>query len=87
MDERSIKTRFIATPRSLRTVLKDKEVNRMKDVANEVGVKEATISRFDKQTRYDINTLVSLMKTYELTLEDLFIIEENELYENDGTLE
>lgn len=81
MEQRKSGTKYVATPKSLRTVLKDKDINRMKDVADMVGVKEATISRFDKQTRYDTNTLVSIMKVFDLTIDDLFTIKENEDFE------
>ena len=69
-------TKYIAKPR-LRAVLKEKGITSQKEFAAMVGVKEPTISRFDSQTRYDINTLVSISKVLEVPLEELFIIETN----------
>ncbi|HYK74329.1 MAG TPA: hypothetical protein VEV44_14630, partial [Pseudoneobacillus sp.] len=39
-----------------------------------------TISRFDNQSRYDINTLASISRTLGVTIDELFTIEENNLF-------
>jgi transcriptional regulator with XRE-family HTH domain len=51
-----------------------------KKLAEMVGVTEPTISRFDTQSRYDIDVLVSISKALEVSIEDLFVIEENEKF-------
>jgi len=48
-----------------------------KELAVLVGVTEPTISRFDSQTRYDIDVLISVSKALKVSVEDLFHIEEN----------
>lgn len=45
-----------------------------KELAERVGVTEPTISRFDSQSRYDIDVLVSVSKALEVSIEDLFEI-------------
>ncbi|MDT0160266.1 helix-turn-helix transcriptional regulator [Bacillus sp. AG4(2022)] len=76
-------TRYIAKPK-LKELLKSKKIKEkigsQKELARLVGVKEPTISRFDNQTRYDINTLVSISKELGVSIEDLFTIEENPNY-------
>ncbi|MGM0807493.1 MAG: helix-turn-helix domain-containing protein [Bacillota bacterium] len=64
---------YEAKPR-LREVMKQKGFTSQKEFASLVGVKEPTISRFDSQTRYDINTLVSVAKILEVSIEELFTI-------------
>ncbi|MCP1159450.1 helix-turn-helix domain-containing protein [Bacillus infantis] len=80
-----IHTRYIAKPK-LKELLKDKKIKEkvgsQKELARLVGVKEPTISRFDNQTRYDINTLVSISKELGVSIEELFHIEENPNYLN-----
>jgi DNA-binding XRE family transcriptional regulator len=71
--------KFTARPR-LRELLSSSGFKNQKEFANAVGVKEPTISRFDSQTRYDINTLASISRVLGVTIDDLFIIEENEPY-------
>ncbi|MDK7669298.1 helix-turn-helix domain-containing protein [Cytobacillus oceanisediminis] len=58
-------------------IRKEKGLNG-KELAALVGVTEPTISRFDSQKRYDIDVLVSVSKALGVTMEELFIIEENE---------
>lgn len=76
-------TRYIAKPK-LKKLLKSKKYKdkyrNQKDLAIAVGVKDPTISRFDNQARYDINTLVSISKELEISIEELFDIEENPNY-------
>lgn len=78
-----IHTRYIAKPK-LKKLLKDKKYKdkykNQKELALAVGVKDPTISRFDTQTRYDINTLVSISRELGVSIEDLFDIEENPNY-------
>jgi len=47
-----------------------------KDLAKLAGVTEPTISRFDTQKRYDIDVLISVSKALNVTVEELFDIEE-----------
>lgn len=47
-----------------------------KDLAKLAGVTEPTISRFDSQKRYDIDVLISVSKALNVTVEELFDIEE-----------
>lgn len=68
--------KYKATPR-LREVLKEKGITSQKEFAALVGVKEPTISRFDSQKRYDIDTLVSVLKELDVDINELFIIEES----------
>lgn len=76
-------TRYIAKPK-LKVLLSEFESKmkypNQKDFALAAGVKEPTISRFDSQSRYDINTLVSISKVLDVSIEDLFDIEENPNY-------
>lgn len=69
--------RYKATPKSTRELMKKNEIKTQKELAQLAGVKEATISRFDSQTRYDIDVLVSLSKALDIKIEDMFTIEEN----------
>jgi hypothetical protein len=39
-----------------------------------VGVSEQVISRFDSQTRYDIDVLISVSKALEVSVEELFMM-------------
>ncbi|WP_303984655.1 helix-turn-helix domain-containing protein [Niallia circulans] len=75
----SQRTRFVAKGR-LKELLEQSEYPNQKEFAKAVGVGEPTISRFDSQTRYDINTLVSISRVLGVTVDELFIIEENENY-------
>lgn len=68
--------RYHATPKKLKTLLDAAGIKTQKEFAELVGVKEPTISRFDSQTRYDIDVLVSVSKALGMTIEELFIIEE-----------
>lgn len=45
-----------------------------KELAVMTGLTEATISRFKKQDRFDIATLVAVSKALEVSIEDLFYI-------------
>jgi transcriptional regulator with XRE-family HTH domain len=47
-----------------------------KDLAKLAGVTEPTISRFDSQKRYDIDVLISVSKALNVTVEELFDIED-----------
>ena len=80
-------TRYIAKPK-LKKLLSEFESKMkypsQKDIALAAGVKEPTISRFDSQSRYDINTLVSISKVLEVKIEDLFDIEKNPNYVDGG---
>lgn len=67
--------KYKATPR-MNEIRKEKGLNG-KELAALVGVTEPTISRFDSQKRYDIDVLVSVSKALGVTMEELFIIEEN----------
>lgn len=69
--------KYKAKPR-LKELLKEKGIERQKEFAQMVGVTEPTISRFDTQTRYDIDILVSVSKALGVPIEELFYIEENE---------
>lgn len=68
--------KYKATPR-MNEIRKQRDING-KELAALVGVTEPTISRFDSQKRYDIDVLVSVSKALGVTIEELFIIEENE---------
>ncbi|NYV68835.1 helix-turn-helix transcriptional regulator [Bacillus sp. Gen3] len=69
--------KYKAKPR-LKELLKEKGIDIQKEFALMVGVTEPTISRFDTQTRYDIDVLVSVSKALNVPIEELFYIEENE---------
>nr|WP_259544450.1 helix-turn-helix transcriptional regulator [Heyndrickxia oleronia] len=69
--------KYKAKPR-LKELLKEKGIDKQKKFALMVGVTEPTISRFDTQTRYDIDVLVSVSKALNVPIEELFYIEENE---------
>jgi DNA-binding XRE family transcriptional regulator len=69
--------KYKASPKKVRELMKNRGISTQKELAQLVGVKEATISRFDSQTRYDIDVLISMSKALELSVEDLFNIEEN----------
>lgn len=69
--------KYKATPR-MHEIRKAKGISTNKELAEMVGVSEPVISRFDKQNRYDIDVLVSISKALDVTLEELFIIKEND---------
>jgi transcriptional regulator with XRE-family HTH domain len=69
--------KYIAKPKNIRKLMEIKGVETQKELAHLVGVKEATISRFDSQKRYDIDVLVSVSKALDIPIEELFVIEEN----------
>ncbi|GEM_PF-6999410 len=76
-------TKYIAKPQLKKILSQQKYKDKyptQKDFALAVGVKEPTISRFDNQTRYDINTLISVSKELDMPVEELFTIEENPNY-------
>ncbi|GGE62060.1 helix-turn-helix domain-containing protein [Priestia taiwanensis] len=64
------------TPR-LSAILEEREL-RQKDLAAMAGTTEATISRFNRQSRYEIETLIRVSRALDLKIEDLFTIEETE---------
>ncbi|MFD2681490.1 helix-turn-helix domain-containing protein [Bacillus seohaeanensis] len=75
--------KYVARPKKIRELMKLKGIKTQKELAVLVGVKEATISRFDSQTRYDIDVLISVSKALEMPVEDLFEIKENKEGEAD----
>lgn len=62
------------TPR-LSEILAERNL-RQKDLAEMVGTTEATISRFSRQSRYEIETLIRISNALELKIEDLFVVED-----------
>ncbi|WP_428909062.1 helix-turn-helix domain-containing protein [Niallia sp. Krafla_26] len=68
--------KYKATPKNMKDLLKLGNLDTQKELAEKAGVKEATISRFDKQARYDIDVLVSVSMALGKRIEDLFDIEE-----------
>ncbi|EOQ08268.1 helix-turn-helix domain-containing protein [Bacillus cereus] len=62
------------TPR-LSEILAERNL-RQKDLAEMAGTTEATISRFSRQSRYEIETLIRISNALELKIEDLFIVED-----------
>ncbi|MHB0800695.1 helix-turn-helix transcriptional regulator [Bacillus thuringiensis] len=48
---------------------------RQKDLAEMAGTTEATISRFSRQSRYEIETLIRISRALNLQIEELFTIE------------
>ncbi|MED1202559.1 helix-turn-helix domain-containing protein [Heyndrickxia acidicola] len=68
--------RYKAVPR-MHEIRKEKGIETSKELAQLANVTEPTISRFDSQTRYDINVLASVAKALNVKIDDLFIIEEN----------
>jgi len=73
--------KFIAKPRLRELLRENGKFKSQKEFAVAVGVKEPTISRFDSQTRYDINTLASISRVLGVSIDDLFVIEENKDFE------
>jgi transcriptional regulator with XRE-family HTH domain len=67
--------KYKAKPR-MNEIRKERGING-KELAEMVGVTEPTISRFDSQSRYDIDVLISVSKALKVSVEDLFHIEEN----------
>jgi len=59
----------------LSDILKERDL-KQKDLAKMADTTEATISRFNRQSRYDIETLVAVSRALNLTIEELFYIEE-----------
>lgn len=59
----------------LSEILTEREL-RQKDLAEMAGTTEATISRFSRQSRYEIETLVRISRALDLQIEDLFTIED-----------
>ncbi|MCY9026525.1 transcriptional regulator [Priestia megaterium] len=57
-------------------ILKEREL-RQKDLAKMSNLTEATISRFERQSRYEISTLVAISKALDLSIEDLFVIKKS----------
>lgn len=68
--------KYTAKPR-MQEIRKAKGIETNKELAQKVGVTEPTISRFDKQQRYDIDVLISVSKVLGVSVEELFTIEEN----------
>ncbi|WP_369899722.1 helix-turn-helix domain-containing protein [Bacillus manliponensis] len=64
------------TPR-LSEILAERNL-RQKDLAEMAGTTEATISRFSRQSRYEIETLIRISTALELKIEDLFVVEDAE---------
>lgn len=62
------------TPR-LSEILEERNL-RQKDLAVMAGTTEATISRFSRQSRYEIETLIRISNALELKIEDLFVVED-----------
>lgn len=62
------------TPR-LSEILAERNL-RQKDLAEMSGTTEATISRFSRQSRYEIETLIRISNALELKIEDLFVVED-----------
>jgi transcriptional regulator with XRE-family HTH domain len=50
-----------------------------KQLAAITGLSEPAISRFDRQTRYDINTIFIIARALNLNVEDLFEVEDNNI--------
>jgi transcriptional regulator with XRE-family HTH domain len=69
--------KFIVKPR-LRELLSKSKFKNQKEFAEIVGVKEPTISRFDSQTRYDIVTLVAISRALGVSIDDLFVVAEQQ---------
>lgn len=67
--------KYTATPKM--TVLRKEQGLTGEDLAELSGVTQATISRFDRQIRYDINVLISLSRALGVTIEELFTVEED----------
>ncbi len=80
MKESTITTKYIAKPRLKELLSERDDIETYQQFADMVGVKKSTISRFDKQGRYDINTLISIIKVLDCTVDELFDIEFNEDY-------
>ena len=55
----------------LSKILTEKDI-KQKELALMTGLTEPTISRFDKQTRYDIETLFRISRALNSAIEDLF---------------
>jgi len=85
MKQNTVTTRYIATPRLKEIISERDDIQSMDQLADWVGVKRPTISRFDSQGRYDINTLVSVMKVLDVNIDELFDIKINEVYVNNKT--
>lgn len=56
-------------------ILKERGISQ-KELAEMTGLTAATISRFKKQDRFDIATLVAVSNALDMTIEELFYIEE-----------
>lgn len=56
-------------------ILKERGISQ-KELADKAGLTPATISRFKKQDRFDIATLVAVSSALDMTIEELFYIEE-----------
>ena len=67
--------KYDVTPR-LKPLLLEKGYSSQKEFAKMCGLPEPTISRFDSQRRYDIYTLAVISRTLNVTMDELFSIEE-----------
>ncbi|MGM7724384.1 helix-turn-helix domain-containing protein [Metabacillus sp. Hm71] len=65
---------YKVTPK-ITEILSERNISQ-KQLAEMTGLTEATISRFKKQDRFDIATLVAVSRALNLSIEDLFHIEE-----------
>jgi DNA-binding Xre family transcriptional regulator len=63
------------TPR-LSEILAERNL-RQKDLAEMASTTEATISRFSRQSRYEIETLIRVSRALDMKVEDLFNIEDD----------
>lgn len=62
---------------NLTTILKNKGITQM-ELSQLTGVPQGSISRFDKNERHEANILFSISRALNLSIEELFIIEEQE---------
>jgi transcriptional regulator with XRE-family HTH domain len=62
---------------NLTSLLKDMGLTQM-ELSDKSGVPQGTISRFDKNSRHEANHLFSIAKALGVTIEELFIVEQEE---------
>lgn len=74
---KEIKHKYEVKPK-LKKILIEKGFSSQKEFAKMADLPEPTVSRFDSQSRYDINTLATISRTLGVKIDDLFEITEQQ---------
>ncbi|HIW33496.1 MAG TPA: helix-turn-helix domain-containing protein [Candidatus Paenibacillus intestinavium] len=70
-------TKTVKVRPNLTALLKSRGITQM-ELSEMTGVPQGSISRFDKNERHEANILFSISQALNISIEDLFVIEEQE---------